>query len=367
LVSIPIEFVRGFFLDDFRIAAIGGKGSPYFPYDYILIYMVVLAFLYFGHGLLLRGFGKVLFATDKELITFKISPAKEDQRSKWLKVFFKTRSTVFIAILFGLVSLMSLEKYKEVFVKGESVEVSSIKDCQECPELVLVKAGSFLMGSEDDEDNAPLHKVDINYDLYVGKYEVSENEYRVCIDDQGCDYQGELHRKSFNFSLGGVTREQAIDYLEWLSVKTGHIYRLPSESEWEYFSGAPSKMNYWWGDVYSTSLANCGDCVNRKKSFKEFTPKVFTYGLFFPNHNGLYDVVGNAAEWVSDCWSERYKNTPSNGMPWLDLDDNCSSYISRGGSALDDKRYLLSSARHRRETDEYKGIGFRVVREIFNN
>jgi formylglycine-generating enzyme required for sulfatase activity len=368
LVSIPIEFFRGFFLDDFRIAAVGGKGSGYFPYDYILIYLVVLAFLYFGHDLLLRGFGKVLFATDKELIAFKISSAKGNQRSEWLKVFLKMRSTVFIAVLFGFVSLTHPGEYREIFVKGKSVEVASIKDCEECPELVLVKGGSFVMGSENKNDNAPLHEVAINYDVYVGKYEVSENQYRECIEDDVCDHHGGLHSKSFNFSLGGVSRKQASRYVEWLSAKTAYTYRLPSESEWEYFSGSPNKMNYWWGDVYSTSLANCGNCVSKKKNNRKgFNPKVFTYGLFYPNHNGLYDVVGNSAEWVSDCWSEKYKDVPSDGKPWLGSATNCSSYITRGGSALDDKRYLRSYARHRRETDEHKGIGLRVVREISNN
>jgi formylglycine-generating enzyme required for sulfatase activity len=364
LVSIPIEFFRGFFLDDFRIAAVGGKGSGYFPYDYILIYLVVLAFLYFGHDLLLRGFGKVLFATDKELIAFKISSAKGNQRSEWLKVFLKMRSTVFIAVLFGLVSLTHPRDFREIFVKGESVEVASIKDCEECPELVLVKAGTFVMGSEDDADKFPLHKVEINYDFYVGKYEISENQYRMCIKDQGCNYQDELHPKSRNFALGSVSREQAIQYLEWLSAKTNYNYRLPSESEWEYFTAAPSKTNYWWGDLYATHLANCGNCSSKSDRYK---PSVFSSGRYFPNHYGLYDVVGNAAEWVSDCWSEEYKDALSDGKPWLGFENNCSSYITRGGSALDDKKYLRSSARHRRESDEHKGIGLRVVREISNN
>jgi formylglycine-generating enzyme required for sulfatase activity len=141
-----------------------------------------------------------------------------------------------------------------------------------------------------------------------------------------------------------------------LSKKTGHVYRLPSEAEWEYAARARTGTSYWWGREVGAREANCRECRTGESE------RTFPVGSFKPNAFGLYDTAGNVAEWVEDCWNDDYKGAPTNGAAWTKGD--CRLRVLRGGSFDSQAQYVKSHARFRYDADvPYSANGFRVVRE----
>jgi formylglycine-generating enzyme required for sulfatase activity len=154
-----------------------------------------------------------------------------------------------------------------------------------------------------------------------------------------------------------VSWDDAKTYLSWLSQKTGKKYRLPSEAEWEYAARAGTNSAFWWGRAASSGNANCEDCGG--------TPlrKTQPTGTFRPNGFGLYDVAGNAAEWVEDCWNDSYRGAPQNGSAWVT--GQCRQRALRGGSFASKANFIRSAARFRYDSDvRYYANGFRVVRDL---
>jgi formylglycine-generating enzyme required for sulfatase activity len=145
-------------------------------------------------------------------------------------------------------------------------------------------------------------------------------------------------------------------YLAWLTRKTGKNYRLPTESEWEYAARGGTTTTYPWGQTLEKGKANCMGCN------VEQVNHTITVGSFPPNGFGLYDMAGNAAQWVEDCWHPNYKGAPSDGSAWVT--PSCTERVLRGGSFNNDPRYLRSAARFKYDFDvRYYTNGFRVVRE----
>ena len=234
----------------------------------------------------------------------------------------------------------------------------AIRDCPQCPELVLIPAGSFNMGSTDVFTfEGPVHQVSIRKPFYIGRYEVTYDEWDACVMDRGCTYRPEdAGMGRGRRAVSDVDWNDAKTYLAWLSQKTGKTYRLPTESEWEYSARAATNSTYSWGRSVDKDRANCSGCTSEPRS------NVIEVGSFKPNAFGLYDMAGNAAEWVEDCWSEGYRGAPTDGS--ASVKPGCRERVLRGGSFNNDPKYLRSAARFRYDFNvRYLANGFRVVRE----
>ena len=238
------------------------------------------------------------------------------------------------------------------------------RDCESCPEMVVVPEGSFLMGSppgEEDrnDDEGPQHRVTIAEPFAVGKYEVTFAEWDACHREGGCSHNpedegwGRSSRPVIN-----VSWEDGREFVRWLSEKTGKSYRLLSESEWEYAARGGTQTRYSWGDGIGRNRANCEGCGSRWDN--EMTAPV---GSFSANEFGLHDMHGNVYEWTADCSNESYHGAPIDGRPWET--GNCDERVFRGGSWFNSPRYLRSAFRGW-NTSVSRGdiVGFRVARTL---
>jgi len=205
------------------------------------------------------------------------------------------------------------------------------RDCSDCPEMVVIPAGRFVMGSPKGESGrsngeGPQHKVTMAQPFAVGKYEVSFAEWDACVAARGCrhrpDDQGWGRRRR---PVVNVSWEDAQTYVAWLANKTGKGYRMLSETEWEYAARAGTTSAYPWGKEPGKGRANFSGSGSQW-SGKQTAP----VGSFAPNGFGLYDMIGNALEWTEDCWNDGYLGAPTDGSPWLKGD--CGRRVVRGGS-----------------------------------
>jgi TPR repeat protein/formylglycine-generating enzyme required for sulfatase activity len=258
----------------------------------------------------------------------------------------------------------------EEFVARDKVPPAGeiIRDCPECPEMVVVPAGQFMMGSREDEighahpQEDPQHRVMVRRPFAIGKYEVTFDEWDACIADGGC---GGYRPKDMGWGRGrqpviNISFEDAVAYAEWLSRKTGQTYRLPSEAEWEYAARAGTTTAYHVGAAISTEQAAFG--ADPRHGPRNHTVPV---GSFPPNGFGLHDVHGNVAEWTEDCWTDNYFSGPKDTA--ARTNGNCNFRVTRGGNwnlsdiyARSASRYWTSAAKG----EGKDGNGFRVVREL---
>ena len=160
-----------------------------------------------------------------------------------------------------------------------------------------------------------------------------------------------------------VSWDDAQEYLAWLSQKTGHAYRLLSESEREYVTRAGTKTLYWWGSTISYQRAN----YQYYSNYEFRTKPPASVANFLPNPWGLYQVHGNVWEWVEDCWNESYLDKPSflkaSGAAWTS--GNCNRRVKRGGSWESYEQFLGSGIRacHNRDLPA-NDTGFRVATSL---
>ena len=232
------------------------------------------------------------------------------------------------------------------------------QDCPECPEMVVVPEGSFMMGSPEGEEGrydneGPVHRVTFERPFAVGVYEVTFAEWEACVSGGGCGGHRPVDAGwgRGNRPVMNVSWDDAQAYVEWLSGKTGEAYRLLSESEWEYVARAGT---YHFGSSLSPSQANYAESGNRK---------TVPVGSYSANGFGLHDVHGNVWEWVEDCWNESYRGAPSDGSAWESGD--CERRVLRGGSWPSEPRNLRSANRHRFTTGYWHYYaGFRVARTL---
>ncbi len=214
------------------------------------------------------------------------------------------------------------------------------------------------MGSTEGLFEKPCHTVEIGRSFAIGLYEVLLSEWESCVDDGDCKRQPQDQGLDRNAApLGNVSWEDADSFVKWLSKKTGHTYRLPTEAEWEYAARGGTPTPFWWGRDKGTGNANCSDCGAEPRG------KPSVVGSFKPNAFGLHDTAGNVAEWVQDCWNESYKGAPADGSAWLS--GNCNMRVLRGGYFGSRAQSVKSASRFRYDSDvRYPGNGLRVVREL---
>ena len=230
-------------------------------------------------------------------------------------------------------------------------------DAPWCPELVVLPRGRFAMGSPGDAhsryaDERPQHEVRIAYDLAVGRYPVTFEEYDRFAEAGGADLSRDEGWGRGRRPVINVSWKEAKAYVAWLGEETGHAYRLLSEAEWEYACRAGTTSRYWWGDDPPTPARAAFD-MDRSTEV----------GAYPPNPWGLYDMHGNVWDWVEDCWNDSYAGAPDDGSAWTSGD--CSRRVLRGGSWGDRGDALCSSGRNRYLTAlQYLNIGFRVARTL---
>ncbi len=256
-------------------------------------------------------------------------------------------------------------------------------DAPWCPEMVVIPAGTFLMGSPEKEegrygDEGPQHKVTIGARFAIGRTPVTVGEYRQFVevthhrheggmrvwtgsewkDDASKSWQDPGFAQADRNPVVGVSWRDAVAYCEWLAKETGEAYRLPSEAEWEYAARAGTTTRYWWGDAITPKNANY---VESKLG------KTTEVGAYPPNPWGLYDLHGNVWEWVEDVWHDSYKGAPTDGSAWTEGEGKDSSRLRviRGGSWYFNPWGLRSAGRSR-DLPDFRNdyLGFRVARTL---
>ncbi len=281
------------------------------------------------------------------------------------------------------------------------------KDCPHCPEMVSIPLGSFVMGVPPGEeerekvpkdsrgDASPQHPVVIAKAFSLSRTEVTRGQYAAFAAATGrepgtscwmLDKSGKMEeREGLNWMHPGfaqtdddpvvcVSWDDAKAYVEWLSSATRKPYRLPSEAEWEYAARARTTTARYWGDdrsvacryanVADKTLTTWGAFENDPEHFFQCTDgyaHTAPVGRFVANGFGLRDMLGNASEWVEDCWNESYDGASSEQEARRDGD--CDRRILRGGGWYPNPRDIRAAQRYADFTDEGNADGgFRVAR-----
>ena len=269
-------------------------------------------------------------------------------------------------------------------------EKDQFRECADCPEMIVVPSGKYTMGSPNDEaertDNeGPRQSVEIPQRFAVSKFKITRDEFDKFIKETGystgdkCltleDNRAEV-RGGRSFRDPGFVQDDthpvvclswddAQAYVAWLSRKTGKLYRLLTESEWEYVARAGNTTPFWWGSSITPDDANYkADVTYGRDSTKgEFRRATVPASMYKANPWGLYQVAGNAFEWVEDCWNDNYRNAPKDGSAWTSGD--CHLRVLRGGNFTSKPSDARSAARFRYDSDvRYYANGFRVVRDL---
>ena len=277
------------------------------------------------------------------------------------------------------------------------------KDCPDCPEMVVIPAGRFVMGAAPGEEESeklqdsfrnrsqPQHGVDVA-SFSAGKFEVTRGQFRAfseatgrsstdgCFVWTGAKFEKDLSKDWRNpgyaqddpHPVSCVSWDDAKAYTAWLSQKTGKVYRLLAEAEWEYAARAGTTTRRFWGDDGDRS---CGYANGADQTTKAQVPgwnyliancnDRYAYtapvGSYRANAFGLYDMLGNVWEWTEDCWNENYTNAPTDGSVWTT--GNCSQRVVRGGSWNYFPQYLRAANRIRNTSAfRFSSYGFRVAR-----
>ena len=229
-----------------------------------------------------------------------------------------------------------------------------LRDCPDCPEMMVIPGGSFAMGSvsgSEEDANTPTHAVSIT-SFAIGKYEVTQAQWFSIMGTRPGMFKGD------DLPVEQVTWKQAREFTRKLSEKTGHTYRLPTEAEWEYAARAGSETDYYFG----TDQTQVPEHAWFDENSDETTHPV---GQKPANNYGLYDMYGNVWEWTMDCWNTSYEGAPVDGSAWTSGD--CSMRVVRGGSWYNKLKSIKSTARARYSSEiryNSRGGGLRVVREL---
>src|SRR5262249_36118418 len=246
---------------------------------------------------------------------------------------------------------------------------ASFKECAEdCPEMVVIPAGSFMMGSPASEagrydneadDKDQQHRVVLMKPFAVSKFDVTFDQWAACVAYGDCDPRvGDSGWGRGQQPVINITWDDAQTFAKWLARMTGRPYRLLSEAEWEYAARAGTGVAYPWGGEIGKGNANCNGCGSEWDN-RQPAP----VGSFAANAFGLHDMQGNVWHWVEDCYQPSYTGAPSDGSPRRS--GPCTQRVARGGSCYSIPRRLRSAARNGYPR-AYRGndLGFRVGRGL---
>ena len=300
-------------------------------------------------------------------------------------------------VLIGRGSLQHEQLLKEGRANPESPD--TFRDCDKCPEMLIVPAGEFLMGStektdpergtHEDDGSGKQVKITIPTAFAVGRFEITFDEWNACVKDGGCNTTKSPDDNGFGKGrrpVINISWRDAQEYVAWINTKapSDKPYRLLSEAEWEFaargVTEATSQPRYFFGSD-ATKLCSYGNVFDQsgKRIHPEFSwtyadcddrePNTAPVGGYRSNAFGLKDMIGNVWEWVEDCYRDSYKGMPADvqttGEPWLRGCKPSSLRVLRGGSWNDSPRILRSAIRIGREPDfRSYGIGFRLSRTL---
>jgi formylglycine-generating enzyme required for sulfatase activity len=272
------------------------------------------------------------------------------------------------------------------------------KDCPSCPEMVVIPAGSFAMGSPDSEksrndDEGPVHQVKLGI-FALGKTEITRSQFSAFVKDSkyitgnkcvafsggkfneqsGRNWRDIGYLQTTTHPASCISWNDAKAYTTWLTHKTGKQYRLPSEAEWEYAARADTITSRYWGNDpdAACAYANVADMTAKAlipgASFwlLHHCTDGFAYsapvGSFKANAFGLYDMLGNVLEWTEDSFHKTYKDAPVDGSAWQ---GDASRRVLRGGSWNSSPSLVRSARRCVSNPDErFSFAGFRVARGL---
>lgn len=274
---------------------------------------------------------------------------------------------------------------------------AEFQDCSDCPKMVVIPAGSFLMGSPDseasrDSDEGPQRKVTIPRAFAVGKFEVTVDQFAAFVRETGRDmgsrcsvwskskriwqirsgrnYRSPGYSQTGSHPAACVDWQDAKSYVSWLARKTGKPYRLLTEAEWEYATRAGTTTRFHFG-AREKDLCAYANGADRSTSFdwrnKSCSDGVgdttAAVGTFKANAFGLHDLLGNVWEWVEDCWNQNYPGTPTDSS-YLTT-GNCNLRVLRGGSWNNGPGNLRSADRYGGDiVSPVNDTGFRVARTL---
>jgi formylglycine-generating enzyme required for sulfatase activity len=236
-------------------------------------------------------------------------------------------------------------------------EPQTFKDCANCPTMVRVPGGNFMMGHAGDPTTSPPHRVSVNA-FALSQFPITVGDWRACMADGDCKTMPRMSNPTDQTPVYNLSWDDAQAFAGWLSKKTGKKYRLPSEAEWEYAARAMTSTVYWWGDQVGVSLADCAGCGSAHNTM---TP--MPVGTFKPNAFGLYDMGGGVSQWTADCWFDNYQGAPTNGS--ARDKQGCQSRVLRGGSFRSDPASIAVTARNKYDASiRYITNGMRVALDL---
>jgi len=274
------------------------------------------------------------------------------------------------------------------------------------PEMVLIESGGFEIGSPGgeagrDSDEGPQHQVVVVKPFALSRCEITVGEFRLFVEETGYQTDAERGGGCYTVSADESFRQQRADaswrspgfpqddtypvvcvsfndaraYSQWLSLRTGTTYRLPTEAEWEYAARAGIATSRYWGDDPNEACAYAnGADKTAKARFPSWTIADCSDGALFTapagsyrrNPFGLSDMLGNVSEWVEDCYHQSYQGAPIDGSAWLEVGDgDCTRRVLRGAGWSDGPWDLRSATRNRLPAGEAsEGVGLRLARTL---
>ncbi len=314
------------------------------------------------------------------------------------------RAHVMRLVVLLLVAMMSGQAVAQTANDKVSASPVFFKDCVECPEMVVIPAGRFVMGTAPDEEareqlseafrhrSQPQRSVAVRQFL-AGKFEITRGQYRAFVETtdrsgsecffwNGTEFEIDKNRSWRNTGYAQddthpaacVSWEDASAYVRWLSQKTAKPYRLLSEAEWEYTARAGTQTSRYWGDDadMACGYANGADLavVRQIPAARQWVNAncddrhayTASVGSYRANAFGLHDMLGNVGEWTQDCWNGNYHGAPIDGSAWMSGD--CSMRAVRGGAWDDAPTGLRAAYRVGSPTTiRLYSRGFRVARD----
>jgi formylglycine-generating enzyme required for sulfatase activity len=235
------------------------------------------------------------------------------------------------------------------------------KHCAECPEMVVIPAGNFDMGSNKGESNEkPIHRVDL-VPYAMGKTEVTQGQWKAIMGNNPSEFKN----CGDSCPVENVSLDDAKKFIQKLNAKTGKQYRLPSEAEWEYACRSGDKANLR-SRAGKMRYEYCGDSQLDNVAWYSDNSGHTTHPAAQKEANpfGLYDMNGNVHEWVEDSGEHNdYVGTPTDGSAWRGDDTG----MLRGGSWLNKPLDVRASKRiAMNRTFQTSAIGFRLAQSLSN-